>query len=337
MAHRPLFDPASHLHNDIFDSIVHPYSASAFRTSLEKHALISSYPLLVNKLLHGFPLGSMPRLEKMNIFPIYPTCAQYTEFIDDYLSSEVSCGRMLGPFTREETERVLRGPFLSSPLIIDVQPQQPGTPDKLRLCRHLSKGNRVQESANSYILKEQFPTRFDTASRVAHLVSLVSCFLFPHHFLPSFSWTLCVSCVSLLRSSPHGFSEVRHSAWPPRVPSHHARAHTQWQAHYASPSEGVMPGLIYPSLAICSGFIPFTSYIYLSHTSDAHTHTPYPFRSFSLVRVPRRVLWILQNFIARALCSLPTSHGSSSKVAMANFTLTILSRSAPRRPAVTPA
>ena len=175
MARRPSFDPVSHLHNDIFDRIIHPYSASAFCASLEKHKLASNYPFLVYNLMHGFPLSSMPHLEKTHIFSNHATCAQYTEFIEDYLTSEVSCGRMSGPFTREETERVLRGPFLSSPLIIDVQPQQPGTPDKLRLCRHLSKGSRVQESANSYISKEQFPTRFDTASRVAHFVSLVPC------------------------------------------------------------------------------------------------------------------------------------------------------------------
>lgn len=167
----PSFDPVSHLHNDIFECIIHPYSASAFCTSLEKHNIASSYPLLANNLLHGFPLGSMPRLEKTHIFPNHPTCAQYAEFIKDYFVAEVSCGRMSGPFSQEDAERVLRGPFLSSPLIIDAQAQQPGMPDKLWLCRHLLKGSRLQESANSYISKEQFPTCFDTASCVAHLVS----------------------------------------------------------------------------------------------------------------------------------------------------------------------
>ena len=78
---------------------------------------------------------------------------------------------MDGPFSHDEIELILRGPFFVSPLIVSVQPQGFGIPDKLRVCRHLSKSNKLTASVNSHIKKEDFPTRFDTASRVADIVS----------------------------------------------------------------------------------------------------------------------------------------------------------------------
>ena len=92
---------------------------------------------------------------------------------------------MSGPFSHEETELILHGPFQSSPLIMAVQPQYPGVPDKLRVCWHLSKSTRAHPSVNSYIHKADFPTRFDLASKVAHMVSY-SWLRFPHHFLSLF-------------------------------------------------------------------------------------------------------------------------------------------------------
>jgi hypothetical protein len=93
---------------------------------------------------------------------------------------------MSGPFSREEAEAILRGPFFSSPLVVDVQPQQPGTPDKIRICRHLSKASKSHPSVNSHIRKEDFPTRFDLASKVAEIVSLLPFFSFPLPFSPLF-------------------------------------------------------------------------------------------------------------------------------------------------------
>jgi hypothetical protein len=58
---------------------------------------------------------------------------------------------MSGPFSRDETETTLKGPFLCSPIIVAVQLQNPGQPDKLRLCHHLSKGNKQQPSTNAYV------------------------------------------------------------------------------------------------------------------------------------------------------------------------------------------
>lgn len=80
-------------------------------------------------------------------------------------------GRMSGPFSRERVEEILGGAFFASPLIVAIQTQEPGVPDKVRICRHLSKEGKGAQSVNSHIEKEEFPTRFDTALRVADIVS----------------------------------------------------------------------------------------------------------------------------------------------------------------------
>jgi hypothetical protein len=117
------------------------------------------------------PANTTPLTETV-ILPNNPLTYPYMREIHDYLQKELLAGRMSGPFSREEVELILRGPFFSSPLIVDVQPQQPGTPDKIRICRHLSKGSKLHPSVNSHIRKEDFPTRFDLASKVAEIVSL---------------------------------------------------------------------------------------------------------------------------------------------------------------------
>ena len=73
----------------------------------------------------------MPALTETVILPNNPSTYPYMHEIQDYLQKELLAGRMSGPFSREEAELILRGPFFSSPLVVDVQPQQPGTPDKI--------------------------------------------------------------------------------------------------------------------------------------------------------------------------------------------------------------
>ncbi|KIJ97633.1 hypothetical protein K443DRAFT_105324, partial [Laccaria amethystina LaAM-08-1] len=114
----------------------------------------------------------MPALVEPVILPNNPSTYPYIREIKDYLQKELLAGRMSGPFSREEAEAILRGPFFSSPLVVDVQPQQPGTPDKIRICRHLSKASKSHPSVNSHIRKEDFPTCFDLASKVAEIIAL---------------------------------------------------------------------------------------------------------------------------------------------------------------------
>ena len=119
--------------------------------SLLKHGLLSAYPLLPSNLRHGFPLGHMPALTEPIVLPNNPSTYPYMHNIHNYLQKELSMGRMSGPFSCEETELILHGPFYSSLLIVSLQPQQWGMPDKIRICRHLSKGSKQHPSINLHI------------------------------------------------------------------------------------------------------------------------------------------------------------------------------------------
>lgn len=158
--------------NDIYLRIVHPYDTDAFLHFLLKHDLTRFYSLLVTNLRNGFPLGEMPPIIDTVIFKNHPSVLPHSDAIDKYLTDELDAGRMSGPFPRQLVGKILRGPFFCSPLLVSIQTQQPGTPDKLRVCRHLSKGDKNTASMNSHIHKEDFPTRFDTALRVADIVGL---------------------------------------------------------------------------------------------------------------------------------------------------------------------
>jgi len=113
----------------------------------------------------------MPELHKTVIIANNPSFLEHADEIFEYLHKELSLGRMSGPFSQDVVERILHGSFYSSPFIAAVQPQLPGVPDKIRICRHLSKATQHHPSVNSHIAKEDFPTRFDTASKVADIVS----------------------------------------------------------------------------------------------------------------------------------------------------------------------
>ena len=170
IVHRDSFTTATQHSNDIFLRIVHPYDTDAFEHFLFKHHLTYFYSFLVRNLRNGFPLGVMPQLTETVIFKNHPSTLLFPDTVDKYLADELLAGRMSGPFSLQYVENTLRGPIFCSPLLISVQTQQPGTPDKLRVCRHLSKGDKNTPSMNSHIQKEDFPTRFDTASRVADIV-----------------------------------------------------------------------------------------------------------------------------------------------------------------------
>jgi hypothetical protein len=149
----------------VFSKIVTPYHATAF-SFLSKHNLTRLYPFLVCNLKLGFPVGEFPELHKHVIHPIHISALPYLADINANLREEVETGRMSGPFTMEQAT----GPFQCSPIVVDVQPQ-PNAPDKIRICRHLSKGTRYHPSTNSYIDSEKFLTRFGSAAEVAAIVS----------------------------------------------------------------------------------------------------------------------------------------------------------------------
>lgn len=194
---RPPFNCSVHSQPEIFEKIVVPYDANAFEFFLDKFHLLDSYPDLVSFLRHGFPIGSMPPLDAISVLDNHPSIHHHSSVVDEYLDEEMASGRLDGPFSKSEVSRILRGSFQSSPLVVAIQPQAPGEPDKVRICRHLSKSKDSILSVNSFIKTTEFPTRFDTAASVAELVSL-----FVHFFIPPSQASFFKTPHSLLGSLP---------------------------------------------------------------------------------------------------------------------------------------
>ena len=199
--------------DDIFLKIIHPYDTDAFDHLLSKHCLTQFYLLLIQNLGNGFPLGKMPPLMDMVIFKNHPSTLLFSDIVDKYLADELAAGHMSGPFTLQCVENTLRGPIFCSPLLVSIQTQQPGMPDKLHVCWHLSKGDKNTPSMNSHIQKEDFLTQFDTASRVADIVGyfLTSRRFFffihirgPHLLVICLSQTLLLAVLFLMGFTPSG-------------------------------------------------------------------------------------------------------------------------------------
>ena len=51
------------------------------------------------------------------------------DMVLQYLEVKTAAGRMSGPFSREEVEQILRGPFQSSPFIVSIQTEGPAGQD----------------------------------------------------------------------------------------------------------------------------------------------------------------------------------------------------------------
>lgn len=107
-----------------------------------------------------------------------PNCiSKYPIVIQEYIDEELAAGWRAGPFTKDQVEQILHGPFMSPPLIVAESSQGPDQPPKLRVCRNLSKegkdsSGKLTPSVNSYIEEELFPTTFNSANDMAEFVSL---------------------------------------------------------------------------------------------------------------------------------------------------------------------
>jgi hypothetical protein len=119
-------------------------------------------------------MGVFPELQESVIFPNNKLIDQHMDFIEEYFKEEVESGRMSGPYTKEELECILGGPFQCSPITIDEKEVEGSFKKKLQLCINLLKLLLAHPSTNSYSDREDFPTNYDTAEHVSELVSPVS-------------------------------------------------------------------------------------------------------------------------------------------------------------------
>lgn len=170
--------------SEIYNRIITPYDPQAFNKLLSEYDLSDKYPFLVNNLTYGFPMGDMPHLTESIIIPNHPSITEHLKAVYEYINTELDAQRMSGPFSQTETEHILRGPFYCSPFVVVSQDQGPNLPPKIRICRHLSKDAASMASVNSFIDKEDFPTRFDMPPKVAEAVS-PSLFPITYHPIPN--------------------------------------------------------------------------------------------------------------------------------------------------------
>jgi hypothetical protein len=188
--HPPLLDPipadtSPFVADQSYSKIVTPYSANAFEIYLAQAGVSHLYPHLPAKIASGFPLGPIP-LPSVSYTPEnLSSLNDHVHIAQEWVESEISLGRMEGPFSKEELEAKI-GPFISSPLQMVVKTPYPGAPSKSRTCVNLSyKGpGHDQESINGFIDSDEMQTRWGLLQECAHLVghSFLS-FIFIHSFL----------------------------------------------------------------------------------------------------------------------------------------------------------
>ncbi|PPQ90028.1 hypothetical protein CVT25_000800 [Psilocybe cyanescens] len=169
----PIMRPFVHASelSHLCDRIITPYSADAFEVALEAASLTSTYPRLVHKLRHGFPLGDMPPLIETFTPSNHTSTIEHHEVILLYLCSKQELGRMSGPFSHSEVEGFLHGPFCSSPLHVVPKATASGEPPKHRLTINLSFKDDQGISVNDLIDSDEFPTRWGGARDVEHIIA----------------------------------------------------------------------------------------------------------------------------------------------------------------------
>lgn len=168
----PLSPDIVSTHPELLNRICTPYDADAFDAIFERFPKLGAeFPHLTHKLRNGFPMGVFPELKETVIWPNSPSVMENTQFIDEYFAEEVADGRMSGPFTKDELEGILGGPFQCSPLSIDEKEIDGSFELKLRMCINLSKGTTTSPSTNSYSDKTDFPTSYDPTDYIGNLVS----------------------------------------------------------------------------------------------------------------------------------------------------------------------
>lgn len=122
---------------------------------------------------------------------------------------------MAGPFSRQEMEAIVGGPFRSSPIQVVEKFDSEGRLVKARMAINLSYKDPSGVSVNDMIVADDTPTRWGTAAEVESIVSLC---LFPLSHFP----LLFPSSLSLVSFPNSQFSfENSLFPWHPPFPCSH--------------------------------------------------------------------------------------------------------------------
>lgn len=135
---------------------VTPLKKSSFQTLLARHSLTEKYPMLVQFITDGFPIGPMPHITSTLIQKNHTAEPTKIAIIREDFTGEVSLGRMIGPLTVCEAEVLLCGNFRTSPL--GLVPKS-GSPGRFRVIHDLSYKGSAAQSVNDCIPSNR-PTRW---------------------------------------------------------------------------------------------------------------------------------------------------------------------------------
>lgn len=160
-----------------------PYLADGFDTHLACTGLMHQFSELFYKLHNDFPISH-------NLSPLtasytpnnLPRANLFKQVCNDYITEELIKGRYLGPYSHDQLFAMI-GHFRSSPLQVVVKKGVDSSPDKFRVCQHLSYSESMGHSVNNEIDSDSYPTKWGMAAEFAEIVCH-----FPH--------TLSLSLVS---------------------------------------------------------------------------------------------------------------------------------------------
>ncbi|OBZ79912.1 hypothetical protein A0H81_00724 [Grifola frondosa] len=153
------------------DRIITPYDADEFESTLRRLQLLDLHPSLPHRIRFGFPIGDLNPIPKTFTPANHASGIENLDFIKSYIAEQVELGRMTGPYTRSEVEKILGSNFVSSPLAVI---EKAGSRGKLRLVQNCSFKDENGISVNSQINSEDFPTKWGTAAQVAEIVRRLS-------------------------------------------------------------------------------------------------------------------------------------------------------------------
>ncbi|GBE80149.1 hypothetical protein SCP_0213520 [Sparassis crispa] len=148
------------------ERIITPYDADAFESILRTLGLLQRYPFLPRKLRYGFPIGDFAPLLRTFAPSNHSSGSEHIDFIRQYISEQVSLGRMTGPYSQAQVEHILGTFFVSSPLAVVPKAGS----KKFRLVQNCSYQDEFGVSVNSQINSDDFPTKWGTAAEVAEII-----------------------------------------------------------------------------------------------------------------------------------------------------------------------
>jgi hypothetical protein len=91
ISHRPVPLDACPGDIEIYERVVTPYNADAYEMLLEQYELTNQYPLLVQNLRQGFPIGDMPILTQSVIVNNHPSVAENLDWSSCLYLYRVGC------------------------------------------------------------------------------------------------------------------------------------------------------------------------------------------------------------------------------------------------------